>query len=254
MKLKRLILWTSISVFLIGGISLLAFSFLYPPVANCYMVSTSDLRKLSPRVYVNPDMSDLNVRKLERSFPIARKRVIQLMGKLQGKPNVIASDDPVIARKYGSPRIDAGLSHLTPVGAYVVIGPSGHNRDVIAHEIVHAELLARVGWWQREFNVPTWFDEGLAMQVDHRHDYSDQAWIEQGLSKGKSLRSLSEIDTPEEFFTDQYWINYMSARKEVKRWLDIVGYEGLNTLIAQIKSGENFRKSYLTIEKHYLQS
>jgi len=55
--------------------------------------------------------------------------------------------------------------------ACVMIGPNGQNVDVVAHEMAHAELFLRVGWLARWLQIPTWFDEGVAMQVDYRSRY-----------------------------------------------------------------------------------
>ncbi|WP_332368176.1 hypothetical protein [Spirosoma telluris] len=49
-----------------------------------------------------------------------------------------------------------------PWGAsYLILGPDGNNTDVIAHELCHDELFARLGWWRVKRQIPQWFNEGL---------------------------------------------------------------------------------------------
>ena len=72
-----------------------------------------------------------------------------------------------------------GTTHFAPgLPAIIVLNPDGQNVDVLAHEWAHAEFASRVGVLTRTYQVPTWFDEGLAMQVDWRDSYTDAAMAE----------------------------------------------------------------------------
>ncbi len=44
--------------------------------------------------------------------------------------------------------------------------------NILSHEISHTVLYRKIGWYRLHFKIPTWFDEGLAMQVDDRDYYS----------------------------------------------------------------------------------
>ncbi len=57
---------------------------------------------------------------------------------------------------------------LSILGTHIVVGPSGINIDVLAHELSHVEIVARVGYWQWR-RISNRFDEGLAVQADYRY-------------------------------------------------------------------------------------
>lgn len=94
----------------------------------------------------------------------------------------------------------------------IVIGPEGQNVDVIAHEIAHAEIRARVGLVVRELRLPTWFDEGLAMQVDRREPFVSMAALD--LSRGTAVPPLAGLQTGKRFFVAGYQgtVHYTLAR------------------------------------------
>ena len=100
----------------------------------------------------------------------AKDRIEAKFGIMQSEPVIVFFEKqdsfwPLQLNKYGSASF---LGSKT----CVVIGPKGQNVDVIAHELMHAETEHRVGYWRRWLEVPIWFDEGLAMQVDHRERYN----------------------------------------------------------------------------------
>lgn len=43
--------------------------------------------------------------------------------------------------------------------AIILFGPNGQNLDVMAHELVHAELAHRSSALLRIYKIPSWFDE-----------------------------------------------------------------------------------------------
>ena len=100
----------------------------------------------------------------------SRARIQQTFGTLQSKPLVVFFNEPDTfwpfkPNEYGS---------INFIGSRVcvIVGSKGQNIDVIAHELMHAEIADRVGYWRRFTQLPVWFDEGLAMQVDYRAAYT----------------------------------------------------------------------------------
>lgn len=47
---------------------------------------------------------------------------------------------------------------------------------MIAHEWSHAEFSARVGGFFAAKDVPSWFDEGLAVLISNEPSHSEEIW------------------------------------------------------------------------------
>ncbi len=156
------------------------------------------------------------------------------------------------------------MTHLTPFGAYIILSPDGTNIDVLSHELSHAELMERVGWQIRRQKIPVWFDEGLAMLVDKRFEYwktLQSNWQNQidfedndvdsdsyiSSSSSDSLYfssfSLKNLQTTEQFFTENSQAHYFLAQEEVSRWYIKEGQKGLLKLINDLKEN-SFEESY----------
>ena len=117
----------------------------------------------------------------------------------------------------------------------VFIGPKGRSVDVVAHELVHAEVFERVGPWARATQLPVWFDEGLAMQVDYREAYD--------LSENFDTSFVRTLASPADFYTageDALTMNYGSAKVEVARWVAGVGARSVFAQLARLRNGEPF--------------
>ncbi|MGI9323798.1 MAG: hypothetical protein ACR2PZ_01160 [Pseudomonadales bacterium] len=160
----------------------------------------------------------------------ARARVELLFGEVRSKPIVACLNRPVLGLN-----VSHGQTSFAPwVPAVVLLGPEGQNMDVAAHEWMHAELSARVGVLTRTYGVPTWFDEGLAMQVDMREEYGDGA-LQSLLGRDpptarKPLRKLAQISTPRAFFDSDILrgrLHYAFARCVIGHWLGSEGGLGL---------------------------
>lgn len=135
----------------------------------------------------------------------ARERLSTRLGLSSSRVHVIFLGDgrslwPFSFNDYGS-------THFIGPRACMVIGQEGRNVDVVAHELTHAALFERLGAWNRE-RLPTWFDEGLAMQVDDRERY-------QGAPVDRAVR---ELRRPGLFFVEPLSEHYASARALVAAW------------------------------------
>jgi hypothetical protein len=134
---------------------------------------------------------------------------------------------------------DYASSHFIGSRACIVVGPKGRNVDVVAHELMHAELFERVGYWHRFTEIPAWFDEGVAMQVDFRPRYSvpEQKGSLGGTGFVRDLKSYRQ------FFRgdgEQLTQHYAAAKAEVARWLTNVGRHELYERFERIRAGEGF--------------
>ena len=118
-----------------------------------------------------------------------------------------------------------------------MVGPKGQNLDVVAHELMHAELFERVGFWGRFTQIPVWFDEGLAMQVDYRPRY---VLSREASAQAKNVRTL---ESARDFFLqdgDLLTKNYAMAKAEVANWLDDVDRASVYDRLERIRAGESF--------------
>ena len=104
---------------------------------------------------------------------------------------------------------------------------------MISHELFHTELCARIGYFKSNNKIPTWLDEGLAMQVDHREKYSEEQYLILKDSLGKDIR-LSEISTPELFYTGDVYFHYLLAKYQVSIWLKEIRKEGFLEFIGNL--------------------
>jgi hypothetical protein len=141
----------------------------------------------------------------------------------------------------------AGRTLSTAVETFIILGPYGIRKvDILAHELAHAEFFQRLGYRNRN-QVPNWFDEGLAVQVDDRVSLEQWRW---STDDGRTAPELSQIG----IIRHDDWLGYATAKHEVNRWLNIVGQEGLLSLIDEIRAGEDFHQVYRAIEEEALQS
>ena len=166
---------------------------------------------------------------LKRLTQAARSRIGAVFGDPKATPILIYADDD---SRFGWSRANRVGSR-----ACVVIGPEGRSVDVVAHELMHAELHHRVGWRRRLTQIPTWFDEGIAMQVDWRRRYL--------LPREDLPRSRDVMDrkTARAFFVadDQALTrNYAEARQVVTDWLNNAGAETLYSRLEQLREGHSF--------------
>ena len=80
----------------------------------------------------------------------------------------------------------------------------------------HAELRSRLSA-KAQKAIPTWFDEGLALQNDYRERYSEAQWIAQ-TDNGKNTVALEDMDTPAEFYAgeaEDRRFRYLNAKHEL---------------------------------------
>jgi hypothetical protein len=153
----------------------------------------------------------------------AKAQVEAFLGATNSSPWIVCQREPTIGLT-----VSHGTARFAPLlPSLIVIGPFGANTDVIAHEWMHAEIAARTSALLRTYRIPTWFDEGLSMQLDHRADYGDDAlkiYNKAGLLSGATL---SQLSTPSQFFHtgDRGKAHYAIAKCAVGRWLQATAHQ-----------------------------
>ncbi|MBI3898840.1 MAG: hypothetical protein HY308_11150 [Gammaproteobacteria bacterium] len=206
-------------------------------VLACALVAYTDFVPIDANVYVAPETTRAERNELLSLIKQAQARVVAAYGPQSATPVVIAGHHMLTLTKFTAN--EYATTHLPPGRSYIVIGPHGHNVDVIAHEFVHAEVFAHVGYWARTFEIPVWFDEGAAMQVDYRsrYDFLDT----------RRLTAITQLRYGWQFFDgddDQLTQHYAGAKQEVRQWINKVGHKGVFKLLARVKNGESFDRVY----------
>lgn len=138
-------------------------------VIACSLVRHSDFEKIAGNIYVAPDTSEEDRKQLLSLIAEAKNRVASTYGHLTSTPVIIAALRMDLLKWFSSN--EYATTHFLPGQSYIVLGPKGHNIDVISHELVHAGIFEQVGYWVRSVHIPVWFDEGTAMQVGFRKKY-----------------------------------------------------------------------------------
>jgi hypothetical protein len=121
----------------------------------------------------------------------------------------------------------------------VVIGPEGQNPEVVAHELMHAELADRVGSRRRITAIPVWFDEGIAMQVDFRPQFD----LPESEARG-GTSYVRQLEARGQFFDQdpqRLTRNFRAAKAEVAQWLSLAGQRSLYERLEQIRAGRPFQ-------------
>jgi hypothetical protein len=220
---------------------------------RCIMVSYSSLRQVEERIFVDPEMDDIEVQLLMMNIEQSKDRLALFFDTIIAQPVIIAGPTKDIMERYGANMKSPGMNHITLLGTFIVLGPGGLNRDVISHELVHSELVSRIGWYNREAEIPTWFDEGLALMLDYRYANSETLWL-MLTANGKNAPPLPELESMQDFmrYTEQSpFLSYVTASREVTRWWNIVGLEGFNEFTSLLKEDANFGDAYKKIELKY---
>jgi hypothetical protein len=143
--------------------------------------------------------------------------------------------------KYGT----AGTPATTQrkLGAFVVLSKEGVDEQIIAHEITHTILYNHIGWYKAIFKIPTWFEEGLAMQVDDRPKYAIDV-LQTKINNGLTIPDVSTIATGAKFYTgddDAITLNYATAKYVIHEWLKT---HSLSLFIKKMNDGDSFEKAY----------
>ncbi|WP_338765053.1 hypothetical protein WAF17_00845 [Bernardetia sp. ABR2-2B] len=265
--------WIGIA-FLLFIFWILVLSFFYAPnLIRTIFFKELYLDKLKfeqATIYVSPQMDKEERQNIILLYQRSRLRIDSIFGKTEAKPSILVGNTSEVMQIFGhsnsqEEKVQTGMTHLTPFGAYIILAPNGTNVDVLSHELSHAELMQRLGWQTRRKKIPIWFDEGLAMLVDKRFEYwtsLQDDWqtlidLEKDSSNlnyensfhttsdsiNLSSFSLQNLQTTEQFFTEDAQLHYFVAQEEVARWYDKGGQSKLLRLLKSLKN-KSFEESY----------
>lgn len=102
---------------------------------------------------------------------------------------------------------------------------------------MHAEIHERVGFGKMLKEIPAWFDEGLAMQVDNRPNYN--------LTKEQLPETLfvRQLNSYREFHQTKN--SYPAAKKEVKFLIEKMNEKKLFDSLELVRTGKSFNEVFL---------
>ena len=244
-KKKKILLITIISIlFLLVAVSVYFFQF-NPTGYRMSVPYRNSFEKISYNVYLNKNYSQ-NTETVTKIIDSAKDRVRAFWGELQCEDNtvIIICDDDKLISNLGGDKNTATIFFPTKKN-YISVSNEYFNIDILAHEITHAELHTRLSVKALQ-NIPTWFDEGIALQNDYREQYSETQWIAQ-TDNGKNIVDVKDMDTPSEFYAgtaQDRRFRYLNAKHEVSEWLKVHHKQGLLTFLDELNSGEDFYTTY----------
>jgi hypothetical protein len=228
-----------IAMFAVVLASVTTFAFALPGPTACLLIGVADLHKLSDGSLATSESEVDQQRHVELTRD-ARARIESTFGTAESNPILVFFDQP---DGFGPFRLNAyGSTQFIGNRACVMVGPKGQNVDVVAHELMHAEIHHRVGYLAYFLQIPTWFDEGVAMQVDYRSRYllSPQ--------DAQNTAYVRDLTTGSTFFKgdDQALTrNYASAKHEVASWLSKIGSISLYSRLQRMRDGQSFAEAII---------
>lgn len=226
------IFFSIVLFFIISSVVIAAYK--HETVASM-LIEYSDFVEIGPNVFVSIDTSYEQKQQLLELLHNAKERVEKKFGEVTSLPIVIASYNMEKLSNYVSNTY--GATHFTLTNAYIVLGTNGQNIDVVSHELVHAELFHRIGYFDRWFKIPLWFDEGMAMQVDLRERYNEP----------QINMDISELKYCWQFFRgndEELRQHYSLAKHEIREWIKNKSDSSFYKLLNDINKGVSFHDAY----------
>lgn len=246
-KKKEAILSVIISLILLIVAAVVWFFEFNPTGYRMSVSHRASFEKISDNVYVNKYYSGSRD-EITHLIDEAKSRVKDFYGSLtcSDRTAIIICDDEKLLAKLGGDHDTHHLSTLFPVKrSYVSVSTEYLTIDILAHELSHAELYERLSG--KAFRrVPTWFNEGIALQNDCREQYGPEAWAEQ-TDNGKKIVAHEDMDTSAEFYSgtkEDRRFRYLNAKHDVAQWLEKHGLQGFMALIDRLNGGEDFSAAY----------
>ena len=242
---KKLVGRILILIPIFGIVLLMASYYAMPQLTRCYFVQYNDDFFQREGVYISKNTPQWVQDSLLKRIQLAKDRNDAFWEGMKSDPTVIFCH-----RKWRFERMgvkgNPASTWLSLAGAYVVLGPSAFNLDIISHELCHAELQAQVGWFARDKEIPTWFDEGLAMQLDYRKRYAEKNLTQFGASL-LADREVMSLEGPEDFFSSKKEVSrlrYIRAKKKVRQWLGEHPRARLAVFVSHIREGKSFEEAF----------
>lgn len=230
-----------ITLVTILGISSISHALVMPQATRCMLIDLYDFEK-EGQVYFRPHIEEEKREEIHQLITQAEHRVNEFWRGRRGTPKYIYTESNEEYIKFGAP-FPTPAAAVMHFGSYVVINHNGVDLDIISHELSHVELFARIGLINRSLDIPVWFDEGLAMQVDHRSYYS----IDTLQILSNNFQHLPDVQKMQDYGTfgsgtpEEIMMNYRTSKYVISKWYTP---QKLEALIEKLNDGKSFEESY----------
>ena len=242
-KIARYILPGLILLFLLMAYS--GFSYLF----NCFVIDFSGFQTNDSKVYFSPSIGKSLQDSLLELVLEAKARNQSFWGTEPSDYKIIFCATDKEIKKYAGNEKHKTATLSNPFTSFIILGKPGYDINIIAHELSHTVLISKIGYRKKVRTIPTWFDEGIALQVDERKKIMDSV-LEKNYKTDMNI--LNQISKPEGFYLkewDRSLKNYLVARYELKLWLRNVNKENLNVFLKSIAKGVDFISEYEKLKK-----
>ena len=241
-RLKKWLVRTCMAILILAPVTALAHFIIFPQQTRCILIDLSGFKK-EGRLYFNSATPQHKTDSVKQLIEQATLRVKNFWGQKTANPKFIYCDDDADYKKYSNAPAAPAITQLK-LGSYIVLSRDGIDLDIIAHEITHAELYARTGFYTWTFVIPPWFKHGLAMQNDYRAYYSEDT-LKLRSDNFSNLPNIRIFKSDDEFYAgslEQVMLNYMTAKYEFRKWYT---KEKLEQLLKDLNSGKSFEAAFI---------
>jgi hypothetical protein len=206
---------------------------LYANIIRCMTIKYAHFTEFSEKVYIDNNITKSEQRRIVSLVNQAKDRIIQKTGSIVSEPVIIITDSSTAIQDFGANT--HGVTFILPWEQYVVIGTKGQEIDIIAHELLHAEIVERLGYLNRQLKLPVWLDEGIAMQVDYRQKYD----INLSSISQQEIDNVKSLGVNEFFSRGEVLKHYQISKALVTQLMIESNETNPLSLIDQIEEADN---------------
>ena len=240
-KLSKIIIRIWLVFIILIPIAAFAHFIIFPQETRSILIDYSDFKK-EGHIYFNASTRNNKIDSLKSLINQATIRIGNFWGQKTSNPKFIYCDNYDDFKKYCYNPFVPAVTY-SKLGAVILLSADAMDLDIIAHEFSHAEFYNRIGFYNWTFKIPTWFDEGLAMQNDYRDYYSDDT-LKAKSDNFKKLPDIKNFKLGGQFLAgshDQIMLHYMTAKHEIKNWYT---KPKLDKFIKDLNSGKSFEEAF----------
>ena len=215
----------------------------------------SGMQRKSVDLVIEASASAEDITNLRKMNDVATERLNVVWPVTQSKPELWVCLTETCYQNLGG-----GSPKAKSFGSRILISPRGLSTGIISHERWHSEFVWRIGI-VKAFEIPRWFDEGVAVWVSQYPLHSEEMY-QRVLDEKITPPALSALITFKDWdravgrYGDHLKsddsspnVVYPTAGHEIRRWISVVGIDGLRQLVDRIAAGEDFSAVYLGIEQ-----